>query len=171
MTTDTALGYIFDTGTTAADSSEFQKLVTIDAPRRGDIIHSCIGRQGPYFLTQELRFGEYYYYVHVLPVPGGTTDVKYEQAPKMEYQWKSKEYVMPGRTTWTCAKVVFKNGCVTFRLYVDGRIVYSKRVPNCSPFRIPAQIAGVTAVIELIGDATVTEVHVASSMRELTSSD
>lgn len=171
MATDTSVGYIFDTGAAGADSSPFQKLVTIDAPRRGNVIHSCIGRQGPYFLTEELLFGEYYYYVHVLPTPGGTTDVRYENAAKMEYQWKSKEYVMPGRTTWGAAKVVHRNGCVTLRLYVDKRIVYSKRVVGCSPFRLPSQIEGVTAEIELIGDAVVTEVHIASSIRELLSNE
>jgi hypothetical protein len=168
---DTSVGYIFDTGSRGADSTPFQKLVTIDAPRRGNVVHSCLGRQGMYFLTEELRFGEYSYYVHVLPQPGGTTDVKYEQSSKMTYQWKSKEYVMPGRTTWGAAKVVHKNGCVTLRLYVDGRIVYSKRVVGCSPFRLPSQIAGVTAEIELIGDAVVTEVHIASSIRELLSNE
>ena len=168
MTENTTVGYIFDTGANSADSTPFQKLVTIDAPRRGNVVHYCIGRQGPYFLTEEFRFGEYYYYVHVLPTPGGTTDVRYEHAEKMQYTWKSKEYVMPGRTVWGAAKVVHSKGCVTFRLYVDGRIVYSAKVIGCMPFRLPSQIAGMTAVIELVGDATVTEVHIASSIRELT---
>lgn len=171
MSTDTGLLYIFDTGAAGSDKSQFQQLVTMDAPTRGDVIAHCIGRQGLYFLTQKLEFGEYTYYTHVLPTPGGTTDVKYEQARKMEYRWKSKEYVMPGRTTWGAAKVVFKNGCVTLKLYVDKRLVFNKKVVNCSPFRLPSQIAGVTAEIELVGDATISEVHIASTMRELTSDE
>lgn len=171
MAEDTSVGYIFATGAASADKSPFQQLVTIDAPRRGNVIHSCIGRQGMYYLTEELKFGEYNYYVHVLPEPGGTTDARYEQTAKMQYIWKSKKYVMPGRTTWGAAKVVHTKGCVTFRLYVDGRIVYSKRVVGCNPFRLPSQIAGVTAEIELVGDAVVTEVHIASSMRELLSNE
>lgn len=164
---DTAVGFIYDTGAVGADTSEFGKLTTIDAPRRGDIIGSCIGRQGLYFLTQELRYGRYNYYVHVLPTPGGTTDNKYESVSKQNYVWRSKEYVMPGITTWAAAKVVFSDGCVRLRLYIDGKLECDLPVNSCSPFRLPSQLAGIKAEIELVGNAQVTEVHIASSMREL----
>ena len=167
MATDTSVGYIFQTGASSADRSQFQQLVTIDAPRRGDVIHSCLGRQGMYFLTEEFSFGRYNYYIHVLPQPGGETDVQYERARKMQYQWKSKKYVMPARTTWGAAKVVFKGGCVRMKLYVDGCCVEDVMVRDCKPFTLPSQITGTTLEIELIGDAEVTEAIVASTMREI----
>lgn len=164
---DKALGYIFHTGAGTSDRNQFQQLVTIDAPRRGDVIHSCIGRQGPYFLTQELEFGRYRYFVHVLPIPGGTTDVSYEKALKQKYTWKSKKFVMAGRTNFTCAKVTMGKGCVRLRIYVDGCCQYDAVVTSCDPFRLPDQLVGVTWEIELRGEATVAEVHIASTMREL----
>jgi hypothetical protein len=167
MASDTSVGYIFQTGAISADRSQFQQLVTIDAPRRGNVIHSCIGRQGMYYLTEEFAFGRYNYYVHVLPEPGGATDVKYQNARKMQYDWRSKEYVMPGRTTWGAAKVVFNGGCVRLRIRVDGCCVEDIMVKDCKPFTLPSQIVGTTLDVELIGDAVVTEVTIASTMREL----
>lgn len=167
MATDTSVGYIFQTGALSADRSQFQQLVTIDAPRRGNVIASCLGRQGLYLLTEEFAFGRYNYFTHVLPSPGGDTDVKYGNARKMEYQWKSKKYVMPARTTWGAAKVVFNGGCVRMRLHVDGCCMEDVMVRSCQPFTLPSQITGVTLEVELIGDAEVTEVIVASTMREI----
>lgn len=171
MAADTAVGYILETGASSADKTQFQQLVTIDAPRRGNVIHSCLGRQGVYFLTEELAFGRYHYYVHVLPTLGGLTDTKYESAPKQEYIWRSKKYIMPGRTTWGACKVVHSKGCVKLRLYLDGCCRYETVVQGCAPFRLPAQLAGVAAEIELIGTARVTELHLASTMQELTNNE
>lgn len=167
MASNTAVGYILDTGASSADSSKFQALVTIDAPRRGNVIHSCVGRQGMYYLTEELAFGRYSYWVHVLPSPGGHTDVEYDSAVKQEYIWKSKKYIMPGRSTWGAFKVVHSSGCAKLRLYVDGCCAYETVVKGCGPNRLPSQLAGVTLEIELIGTARVTEVHVASTIEEL----
>jgi hypothetical protein len=166
--TDTTVGYIYHTGAGSADKTQFQQLVTIDAPRRGDVVASCIGRQGPYFLTQEFKFGRYKYYVHVLPTPGGTTDVDYNKASKQQYTWKSKRFVMPGRTTFSSAKVVMAGGCVRLRIYVDSCCRYDAVVQNCAPFKLPDQLVGIDWELELIGTAVVTEVHIASSMQELT---
>lgn len=171
MTANTALGYIFDTGAASADSSRFQALVTIDAPRRGNVIHSCLGRQGMYYLTEELAFGRYSYWVHVLPTPGGLTDVPYDTSPKQEYIWRSKKYIMPGRTTWGAAKVVHKRGCVKLRLYIDGCCAFETVVKGCGAFRLPSQLVGIAMEIELVGTAEVMEVHVASTIEELTNNE
>lgn len=168
-TAKSRIGYVFHTGASAVDSTKFQQLVTLDSPSAGSVVSSCIGRQGPYFLS--IPRGEATSYIHVLPVPGGTTDVPYADAPKMEYQWKSKKFVMPGRTTWGAAKVVYNNGCLRIRVYVDGCCEYDSPVDTCMPFRLPSQLAGMELEIELIGTATVYEVHVASTIRELTQSE
>ena len=166
--TNTSLGYIFQTGAAGADTTPFQQLVTIDAPRRGDVIHSCTGRQGAYFLTKEFFLGEYSYYVHVLPSPGGTTDTIYEKAPKQEYMWRSKKFVMPGRTTFGACKVVHGGGCARIKIFADGCCVFSTVVTECSPFRLSDQVVGVEFEIELTGTAIIYEAHIASSMQELT---
>lgn len=164
---DRSIGYMFHTGAGSSDRNQFQQLVTIDAPRRGDVIHSCVGRQGPYFLTQEFSYGRYNYYVHVLPTPGGTTDVKYENALKQEYKWKSKKYVMPGRTTFSVAKVVFDGGCCRLRIHVDGCCRYDQVVKSCAPFKLPDQLVGIDWEIEVAGTAVVSEIHIASTFQEL----
>lgn len=171
MGADTTLGYILQTGAAGADASKFQQLVTIDAPRRGDVIHSCEGREGLYFLTHEQAFGLHGYYVHTLPTPGGASLVEYDNAPKMEYHWRSKKFVMPGRTTWSAAKVVHCKGCVRLRLWIDNCLLYDMPVKTSRPFRLIQNLAGTTLEIELIGTAQVTEVHVASTMKELLSNE
>lgn len=169
MANDNKIGYIFSTGSLGSDSTPFQHLVTLDAPTEGDVIHSCTGRQGVYYLSEVYKYGEYSYYVHVLPTPGGTTDNRYEGASKNTYTWKSKKFTMPGRTTFSAAKVVMDKGCVRLRIHLDGRCRYDAVVQNCAPFRLPDQLAGIEVEIELIGKATVHQVHVASTMEELIS--
>lgn len=166
--TDNKIGYIFNTGTAGADALPFQHLVTIDAPTNGDVIDSTLGRQGMYFLSEVFSYGRYNYYVHMLPTPGGTTDVQYERTQKQTYRWKSKKFVMPGRTTLAAAKVVMDKGCVRLKIHADGCCRYDAVVQNCAPFRLPDQLVGVEWEIELIGEATIHEVHVASTMEELT---
>lgn len=164
------LGYIFQTGAATADKSQFQQLVTIDSPVLGKVVDSCLGRQGPYFLalTNNYYPDDNSAEIYVLPQPGGTTDVSYEGSRKQEYIWKSKKFVMPGRTTFGAMKVVHAKGCVRVKICVDCRCVYEAVVQGCAPFRLPSQIAGTVVEIELRGTATVYEVHIASTMKELT---
>lgn len=165
-----AVGYVFQTGASGADKTPFQQLVTIDSPEKGQPLSACNGREGPYFLVRHATaFLTNVTGVYVLPVPGGTTDVPYVAAPKQTYVWRSKKNVMPGLTTWSCAKVVHKCGCVRLRLYIDGCLAYDAPVRGSKPFRLPTQLAGTTLEIELIGTAEVDEVHVASTMKELLS--
>lgn len=166
---DNRLGYIFSTGAAGADSTPYQHLVTIDAPTEGVVIHSCQGRQGVYYLSEVFKYGRYSYHVHVLPTPGGTTDTAYERRSKQTYRWKSKKFTMPGRTTLSAAKVVMEEGCVRLRLHADGCCRYDAVVQNCAPFRLPDQLVGIEWEIELTGQATVFEVHVASTIEELIS--
>lgn len=167
MANDRKLGYIFSTGAPSADVTPHQHLVTIDAPTDGDVLHACLGRQGMYYLSEELRFGRYKYFIHVLPTPGGTTDARYEQSSKQTYQWKSKKFTMPGRITFAAAKVVMDKGCVRLRIHVDGCCRYDAVVTTCAPFRLPDQLVGIEVELELIGTATIHEVHVASTIEEL----
>lgn len=166
--TDTAkgLGYIYSTGSGTSDPAQFQQLVSIDAPTNGQVIHHCLGRQGIYFLSRESVDDVDTYFVHVLPQPDNLTNVKYAEAPKQEYKWKSKKFVMPGRATMSAMKVVHK-GRVRVRIYVDGCCKYEAQVRSSEAFRLPSQLVGGEWEIELIGTATVYEVHIAPSMQEL----
>lgn len=164
---DKALGYILNTGAGTGVPTQFGHLTTIDLPTYGDVIYSCLGRQGVYVLTEKKINQNYENEIYVLPEPGGTTDVPYETAPKMEYRWRSKKFVTPGRTTFSAAKVVYARGCVRLRLLAHGCCVFEEQIRNCSPFRLPSQVSGTEFEIELIGDAIVYDVHIASSMTEL----
>ncbi len=164
---DIGLGYIFSTGSGTSDPAQFQQLVTIDAPTTGSVISSCQGRQGVYFLSEESILDVTTYKTHVLPQPDNITDVKYATAPKMEYTWRSKRFVMPGRATMGAGKVVHSDGHIRIRIIVDGCCRHEQQVRSNKPFRLPAQMAGVEWEIELIGTATVYEVHIAPSMEEL----
>lgn len=166
MANTNALGYIYATGSTTGTQTRYGQLTTIDLPNAGDVIHSCLGRQGLYVLSQLQVNQNIINEIHVLPERGGTTDVPYESAPKMDYIWRSKKFVQPGRTTLGVAKVVHK-GCVRMRIIVDGCCKVDEQIRNCSPFRLPAQLVGVEFEIELYGTAEVYEVHVASTMQEL----
>jgi hypothetical protein len=107
--------------------------------------------------------------VYTLQLPEDVGLPAYESAPKQQYTWRSKKFVFPGQTTFAAAKVVHscQGGGVRFRLYIDCCCVYETVVRGCVPFRLPPQLRGITCEIELIGCSRVTEVRVASSIREL----
>lgn len=165
---DKGLGYIYHTGAGTSDPAQFQQLVTIDTPTAGKVIASCIGRQGLYTLSEESVLDVNTYKTHVLPQPDNLTDVKYASAPKMEYRWRSKRFVLPGNATMAAGKVVRgKDGHLRIRLIVNGCCKHEQQVRSSSPFRLPPQIMGGEWEIELIGTAHVFEVHIAPSMQEL----
>jgi hypothetical protein len=106
--------------------------------------------------------------VYNLPLPEDATAAVYSGAPKLRYDWRSKKFVFPGQITMGAAKVVQeKGGGVRFRLWVDLCCVYETVVRGCVPFRLPAQIRGITWEIELLGCSRVTEVRLAPTIREL----
>ena len=168
MKHDKGIGYIYSTGAGTSDPAQFQQLVTIDAPTRGEVIASCIGRQGPYFLSKtDVGEDTEQLTIHVLPMPDRLTDIKYDGAPKMTYIWRSKKFVLSGLTTMAAAKVVHGKGDVRLRIIVDGCCKYEVQVRSNKAFRLPPQVIGIEWELELIGTAQVFEVHVASSIEEL----
>lgn len=165
---DKGLGYIYHTGSGTSDPAQFQQLVTIDAPTAGKVIDSTIGRQGVYVLSEESVLDVNTYKTHVLPQPDNLTDVKYASAPKMEYRWRSKRFVLPGNATMAAAKVVRGGeGDVRIRIIVNGCCKHEQQVRSSQAFRLPSQIMGGEWEIELIGTARIFEVHIAPSMQEL----
>lgn len=138
---------------------EFQQLITMDAPATESPVAWIVGGYG-----LQVAFDNNLYY---WPFPGW--ERPNDAIQKLCYQWKSKKFVMPGRTNFAAAKVVWEcDGEVCFKLWADCRCVYTAKVANCNPFRLPSNYIGIEFEIEITGTGTVSEVHVASSMRELT---
>lgn len=86
-----------------------------------------------------------------------------------KYTWRSKVFVADGELSFSAAKVVANYGPpVQFTLFQDGEAVYSDEVSNSRPFLLPACGRGTEFEIELCGTTRVHEVHVATSIPELT---
>lgn len=153
------VGYIFVQENNHNNQFPLSALVTFNPPP---------GVQGPSFVTGTEGGGLFAAFGNVLyrwPMPG----YGYEAASKQIYRWKSKQFTMAGGTTFAAAKVVNSaDGPLQFNFYGDGVLIYSVPVTDSKPFRIVAQHSVITVEIELIGQATVKEVHLATSMRELT---
>lgn len=56
---------------------------------------------------------------------------------------------------------------LTFMLFVDGSLVFSKNISNSKPFRLPAGYIGKDVEIMIVGNAPVYRVDLASSITEL----
>jgi hypothetical protein len=100
----------------------------------------------------------------------------YEWDADMElepYIWRSKRFVLPYVTSFAAAKVVVDCDDIkpcTFRLF-DGKcdkVLFEREVTNSEPFRLPALLSRTDWTVEIEGAATVSEIHVASSMQALT---
>lgn len=151
-------GYIFNTGSTLDGSRALQRLVTCDTPP--DVRAHAIGRKGLYILALDG--------VYSMPFPDTPGLEVYANAPKYCYEWKSKKFVFPGQMVMAAAKVVHNcKGFVRLKIMVDCCCVYEVLVHDCQPFTLPPNMAGVEWEVELVGTAAVSEVHLASSLREL----
>lgn len=85
------------------------------------------------------------------------------------YRWRSRRMVRDALLGMRAGKVVGSFGApVTFRLLLDDRVVFERTVGHRRPFRIPFTSRGLEWQIEIEGSTTVHELHVASSMSELT---
>jgi hypothetical protein len=170
------LGYLFDTGSTLDGEHPLQKLITFDGPPGKVISHTTsssgldvlIGIPNPDILVDaDIKNS-----VHSMPFPNTKEGGTYDLAPKMCYRWKSKKFVFPGNMCMSAAKVVHDcNGHVRIKFYVDCCCRYEVLVKDCKPFRLPDSMQGVEWEVEVIGTATVHEIHVASSLRELIEHD
>lgn len=94
-------------------------------------------------------------------------------ADPLPYRWRSRIYRAHGWMKWAAAKVVGDQTAgapVTFRLYGDGVLYWEREVANDRPFRLPCGHRAIEWEIELEGSTCVREVHVATSIQELTES-
>jgi hypothetical protein len=87
----------------------------------------------------------------------------------MPYRWRSKVFVQPGLVAFAAAKVVADYGPpIQFRLFADGSLYAEDVVSSSAPFRLPARGRGINWEVEVSGATRIREIHVATSMAELT---
>lgn len=90
---------------------------------------------------------------------------------KGRYHWKSKTFVLPQITTMSAFKAVGPcNGGLQVKIWCDQQLAADFICNTPDPHRIPSQYRGCEWEIELIGDRTIREVHLATSMVELSES-
>ena len=154
-------GYMFDTGSSLDGTNELAKFSTLDTP--AGVRAHVTGGTGLYVLSAEGIFR--------MPFPDNK-DRAYQRAKKYCYEWKSKKFVFPGEMVFTAAKVVHDcDGDVNLAIYADCECVYEVSVKDCLPFQLPPAIVGTTFEVKLTGTASIHEVHLASSLRELLESE
>lgn len=152
--------FAYHTGDDITGDNKFGQLVTLDVPT-GVVDQATVTRRG---LT--LKYANDLF---CLPLPGNGEDKEYRKSAKACYQWKSKKFVFPGAMTLAAGLIVHEcGGKVTIRLYVDCKCVWQADICDCEPFRIPSQIMGKEFEVEVLGTRAVYEIHLASSMQELT---
>lgn len=181
--TDSPYVLLLDTGSDLDGPEKWQKAVTIDAPTAVGPYDHAFYRDGLVVTAIDENDDQVW---AILPLPDsewtrGAPDGQggylpdtnlFESAEPMCYTWRSKVFVMPGNTNFGYAKVVHDcGGTVKLNLYADCKCVYSTVVRDCNPFTLPLHLSGVSWEIELVGTATVREVHIASSMEELLRSE
>ena len=97
-------------------------------------------------------------------------------ADPLRYVWRSSLRVEPGLTNYACAKVISEDHYrrqpvgkeLHFTLYADGRKVFTRLVKDGNPFRLPRTSYAIDYEVEISGFAEVNEIHLATSMHELT---
>jgi len=94
-----------------------------------------------------------------------TVKVWFDGAAK-SYTWKSKMMTMPHTISFTCAQVEAEAYPVTFKIFADGTLFYTKTVTSRRPFRLPVKV-GRDWEFQLEGSTEVFAVSVATSMTEL----
>jgi hypothetical protein len=84
------------------------------------------------------------------------------------FTWRSKEYVSPSLVSMAGAQVVCETYAdITFKLYADGVLVYTKAVTSRDPFTLPATVLANVFEIEVTGTDVVNDLAIATSLDEL----
>jgi hypothetical protein len=94
----------------------------------------------------------------------------------MPYRWRTKLHTEGGLQNYSAAKVVFEKYLrtlksphpVVFRLYADDKLMFARNVICGKPFRLPKGYDALNWEIEIESVEQVNEIHLATSMSELT---
>lgn len=82
--------------------------------------------------------------------------------------WKSKKFSMPQITGFSVAQVESEGYPITFKLYSEGALIYTKSVTSRTPFRLPPG-RGYDWEFEVSGAHEIFNVVIAQSMQEVAS--
>ena len=96
----------------------------------------------------------------------------YEVTPSapLTYTWKSKVFQVDQPLNMAAAQIFGEHTTttpLTFNLYADGVLRYTKSVTDDRPFRLPGGYTAETFEVEFIGTTDVTDFFMATTMREL----
>ena len=93
----------------------------------------------------------------------------------MPYRWRTKLHTEGGLQNYSSAKIVFEKylrtlrspNSVLFRLYADDKLMFARHVTCGKPFRLPKGYDALNWELEIEGIEQVNEIHLATSMQEL----
>lgn len=92
----------------------------------------------------------------------------FEANTQRTYNWRSRVFRAASYTQMGAAKVVALYGPpVEFKLYVGGRLAYTRLVRDSRPFRLPKVARHTDFVIEVTGVTTINELHIGLNLRAL----
>lgn len=92
--------------------------------------------------------------------------VKWEGGSALDYIWKSKQFTFPSKLTFSRLRVSAESYPVTFKLYCDETLIYSKSIKNDSVYTLPSK-RGRLWEYQLEGSVDVFEVVIAQSAGEI----
>jgi hypothetical protein len=95
--------------------------------------------------------------------------LKFDAGTALTYQWRSGVFHLPSDVSMAAARVNASAYPLTFKLYADGALKFTKTVASASVFRLPSGYRSRRYQVELSGTSNVREVGFATSVEELTS--
>lgn len=103
-----------------------------------------------------------------LYVANGAYIKKWDAGTPLGYVWKSKRFNLPKPMTFSCAQIKANSFAgLTFKMYVDGALKFTKIVTSAEPFRLPSGFRSRLYEFEVSGTDHWTAAYVANSMEEL----
>jgi hypothetical protein len=87
----------------------------------------------------------------------------------LQYDWQSKLFRLPGEVGFGAMKIVGQYGPpITLEVFADNRLYHTRQVTSSRPFRLPMRGRALEWQFRLKGTTQVFEVHLATSVRDLT---
>ncbi len=97
----------------------------------------------------------------------GANITKWDQGSALTYTWKSRPNYTPRPVNMSCAKIIADSYPVTIDFYVDDVWRYNRVVQSIDAFKLPGGFRGEKFEVILKGTKKVSEVAMATTMREL----
>ena len=103
-----------------------------------------------------------------LYIAAGNYIQKWDSATAKNHTWKSKRFNLGKPTAFNCAQIKANSFAgLTFKMYADGVLKFTKTVTSADPFRLPSGFKSRLYEFEISGTDHWTSAYVAGSMEEL----